>query len=127
CAFFNAASELERITLSACIFLNTTLLPVCRVSNSPSNRSNICFCCSSIVSNLFSNSTTLVEPVYTSHLFSFGFQTEGAVSPAAFGNSLYFQSSLAIPLRSEEHTSELQSRFDLVCRLLLEQTKNHEL
>src|SRR5699024_11653859 len=28
--------------------------------------------------------------------------------------------------RSEEHTSELQSRFDLVCRLLLEK-KNHEL
>src|SRR5699024_12534635 len=25
--------------------------------------------------------------------------------------------------RSEEHTSELQSRFDLVCRLLLEQNK----
>src|SRR5699024_2158723 len=25
-----------------------------------------------------------------------------------------------IPARSEEHTSELQSRFDLVCRLLLE-------
>src|SRR5699024_12862270 len=25
-----------------------------------------------------------------------------------------------IPPRSEEHTSELQSRFDLVCRLLLE-------
>src|SRR5699024_11847018 len=25
------------------------------------------------------------------------------------------------PARSEEHTSELQSRFDLVCRLLLEQ------
>src|SRR5699024_11416129 len=25
-----------------------------------------------------------------------------------------------IPHRSEEHTSELQSRFDLVCRLLLE-------
>src|SRR5699024_11705936 len=28
------------------------------------------------------------------------------------------------PGRSEEHTSELQSRFDLVCRLLLEK-KNH--
>src|SRR5699024_12628629 len=26
-------------------------------------------------------------------------------------------------IRSEEHTSELQSRFDLVCRLLLEQQK----
>src|SRR5699024_11843454 len=28
--------------------------------------------------------------------------------------------------RSEEHTSELQSRFDLVCRLLLEKKKNKE-
>src|SRR5699024_12184448 len=27
--------------------------------------------------------------------------------------------------RSEEHTSELQSRFDLVCRLLLEKKKHH--
>src|SRR5438067_5500544 len=27
------------------------------------------------------------------------------------------------PGRSEEHTSELQSRFDLVCRLLLEKKK----
>src|SRR5438874_1612060 len=28
--------------------------------------------------------------------------------------------------RSEEHTSELQSRRDLVCRLLLEKKKHHE-
>src|SRR5699024_11479619 len=28
-------------------------------------------------------------------------------------------------MRSEEHTSELQSRFDLVCRLLLEKKKQH--
>src|SRR5699024_12196852 len=28
--------------------------------------------------------------------------------------------------RSEEHTSELQSRFDLVCRLLLEKKKQNE-
>src|SRR5699024_11298987 len=28
--------------------------------------------------------------------------------------------------RSEEHTSELQSRFDLVCRLLLEKKNNKE-
>src|SRR5699024_11595300 len=28
--------------------------------------------------------------------------------------------------RSEEHTSELQSRFDLVCRLLLENKKTQE-
>src|SRR5699024_9717523 len=30
-------------------------------------------------------------------------------------------------LRSEEHTSELQSRFDLVCRLLLEKKKMKEI
>src|SRR5438067_4468736 len=31
----------------------------------------------------------------------------------------------AVLARSEEHTSELQSRFDLVCRLLLEKKNNH--
>src|SRR5690349_24079627 len=30
------------------------------------------------------------------------------------------------PARSEEHTSELQSRRDLVCRLLLEKKKTHK-
>src|SRR5260221_7422873 len=30
-----------------------------------------------------------------------------------------------LPARSEEHTSELQSHSDLVCRLLLEKKKNH--
>src|SRR5438105_12173457 len=30
------------------------------------------------------------------------------------------------PLRSEEHTSELQSRVDLVCRLLLEKKKKNK-
>src|SRR5438067_9741697 len=33
---------------------------------------------------------------------------------------------LAQVVRSEEHTSELQSRFDLVCRLLLEKKKDYE-
>src|SRR5699024_8853247 len=32
-----------------------------------------------------------------------------------------------VALRSEEHTSELQSRFDLVCRLLLEKKKKRHL
>src|SRR5256712_3430679 len=35
--------------------------------------------------------------------------------------------SLAEGYRSEEHTSELQSRSDLVCRLLLEKKKNHDI
>src|SRR5207248_11171279 len=33
------------------------------------------------------------------------------------------RSSRAAPARSEEHTSELQSPYDLVCRLLLEKKK----
>src|SRR5260370_16448804 len=34
---------------------------------------------------------------------------------------------LAIPVRSEEHTSELQSHLNLVCRLLLEKKKSKSL
>src|SRR6266704_7176160 len=34
-------------------------------------------------------------------------------------------SCCSLPSRSEEHTSELQSRFDLVCRLLLEKKKQN--
>src|SRR5699024_12816666 len=38
----------------------------------------------------------------------------------------FYQRPLAegADIRSEEHTSELQSRFDLVCRLLLEKKKD---
>src|SRR5437868_14852804 len=36
---------------------------------------------------------------------------------------LSLQYSISMNRRSEEHTSELQSRFDLVCRLLLEKKK----
>src|SRR5256884_2772646 len=36
---------------------------------------------------------------------------------------LFLQTSRAAVLRSEEHTSELQSRLHLVCRLLLEKKK----
>src|SRR5207249_9226736 len=40
-------------------------------------------------------------------------------SPSAFSP----RGALTATTRSEEHTSELQSRFDLVCRLLLEKKK----
>src|SRR5437868_12769283 len=39
---------------------------------------------------------------------------------ALVGGSGSGKSTIAKIVRSEEHTSELQSRFDLVCRLLLE-------
>src|SRR5206468_10183287 len=40
------------------------------------------------------------------------------ISPPTFSKSM--------SMRSEEHTSELQSRSDLVCRLLLEKKKQHD-
>src|SRR5699024_11382775 len=42
-----------------------------------------------------------------------------------YGEKLLSQAHRIQP-RSEEHTSELQSRFDLVCRLLLEKKKKKE-
>src|SRR5699024_11714037 len=39
----------------------------------------------------------------------------------------FLLSIIVIKFRSEEHTSELQSRFDLVCRLLLEKKKKYRL
>src|SRR5699024_11529403 len=41
------------------------------------------------------------------------------LAPRVCGDSV----DVVAPARSEEHTSELQSRFDLVCRLLLEKKK----
>src|SRR5699024_12678925 len=47
------------------------------------------------------------------------------IMPTANGSMLAAAASGLRPPtnRSEEHTSELQSRFDIVCRLLLEKTK----
>src|SRR5690349_21224664 len=55
----------------------------------------------------------------------------GALTDMSEGNSFRFFDKHTYPVRpteigerSEEHTSELQSRRDLVCRLLLEKKKN---
>src|SRR5207249_11999988 len=62
---------------------------------------------------------------YAPNVF-FGIQAEQSDLVDLIGAHLpdphYAVTRLAAPaaLRSEEHTSELQSRFDLVCRLLLE-------
>src|SRR5699024_12139368 len=74
-----------------------------------------------VASFRFTNSITL-----SNNFDSFPFD-----SPVTFAN-LFTASSptflMFLPfvfwnVRSEEHTSELQSRFDLVCRLLLEKKK----
>src|SRR2546428_7450208 len=45
-------------------------------------------------------------------------------TPAELGDLLDGLNAILLSSRSEEHTSELQSRSDLVCRLLLEKKKN---
>src|SRR2546422_7431416 len=56
-----------------------------------------------------------------------GERVDGDVPPRARGIAMVFQSYALYPhrtvFRSEEHTSELQSRLHLVCRLLLEKKK----
>src|SRR2546422_2193645 len=60
-------------------------------------------------------------PIYRNGI---GRNASGAVSPAATGASTRkFPSTKSTVTRSEEHTSELQSRLHLVCRLLLEKKK----
>src|SRR5438067_10085675 len=46
-----------------------------------------------------------------------------AIFSAAFPLNLCARIVSPLVIRSEEHTSELKSRFDLVCRLLLEKKK----
>src|SRR5437868_7686683 len=63
----------------------------------------------------YKNRERIVEPhgygIHKGLIKLFGYQVAGSSSQK---------------LRSEEHTSELQSRFDLVCRLLLEKKKRLE-
>src|SRR2546422_8405287 len=49
--------------------------------------------------------------------------TRAAFSARAWATSSRAKSESACSFRSEEHTSELQSRLHLVCRLLLEKKK----
>src|SRR5699024_12162947 len=49
-----------------------------------------------------------------------GLERRFGVSRTVVREAMRILESLGMVHRSEEHTSELQSRFDLVCRLLLE-------
>src|SRR5207248_11630269 len=46
--------------------------------------------------------------------------------PTSAETRFYLARTIEAQGRSEEHTSELQSPYDLVCRLLLEKKKNQE-
>src|SRR5437868_14661235 len=82
---------------------------------------------------LFSYTTTATTEIYTLSLHDAlpicGQDREAHPGrPGADARGLHEARLRAAPVvrlrpRSEEHTSELQSRFDLVCRLLLEKKK----
>src|SRR6266511_6111659 len=60
-------------------------------------------------------------PIYTSSCR----RNSGAASPGTSGSTSQTDSPVST-YRSEEHTSELQSRENLVCRLLLEKKKKNK-
>src|SRR5688572_31463005 len=49
----------------------------------------------------------------------------GVIGPSGSGKSSFIYCGVLPILRSEEHTSELQSQSNLVCRLLLEKKKHY--
>src|SRR5699024_12412594 len=70
------------------------------------------------VSSIVGTVTRVAVAIFTAPIILFYMLRDGHKLPT------YFAQFLPIKIRrSEEHTSELQSRFDLVCRLLLEKKK----
>src|SRR5690606_39951848 len=56
---------------------------------------------------------------------SFGCRMQGSVRHGCSKIEIFYGFNFQPESRSEEHTSELQSRENLVCRLLLEKKKNN--
>src|SRR5215203_7558175 len=82
----------------------------------------VCYCCLSVCMFFFFffNDTATTE-IYTLSLHDALPITPSAPSSQPPSGT----ESRWLPMRSEEHTSELQSRQYLVCRLLLEKKKKH--
>src|SRR2546429_828435 len=65
-----------------------------------------------------------LQPIQRSRAAHFSAEAEKLNSATHCSRQLATYQSVSPILRSEEHTSELQSRLHLVCRLLLEKKKN---
>src|SRR5699024_11497461 len=74
---------------------------------------------SSIIWNRFA---TKPEYIFGVNRFGMSGKTDEVIRYLKIDKNTILE-KIANYLRSEEHTSELQSRFDLVCRLLLEKKK----
>src|SRR5438132_3278982 len=66
---------------------------------------------------------SLILPAENLHPVPDAVSSDAAVFTEPLAAALEIQEQVPIGLRSEEHTSELQSHSDLVCRLLLEKKK----
>src|SRR2546422_7007732 len=82
-------------------------------------------------STLFPYTTLFRSPVGLHGLFTMMALVRGVTHDSSLARSMAYPSASRVSrstgvasLRSEEHTSELQSRLHLVCRLLLEKKKN---
>src|SRR5438309_7134876 len=77
----------------------------------------------------FFNDTATTE-IYTLSLHDalpiFGVLGDLMLDRYLWGTASRLSPEAAVPVRSEEHTSELQSQFHLVCRLLLEKKKTKD-
>src|SRR5690554_7000134 len=79
---------------------------------------------------LIAHAISLYGEIFTGQGLSFGFfHVSSLIAWLVIAVTLVFSlrapvTSLLLVMRSEEHTSELQSRPHLVCRLLLEKKKN---
>src|SRR5437868_11320275 len=67
----------------------------------------------------------MIRPPPRSTLFPYTTLFRSTLDFLVYGSGFPVPSHIKMDIegRSEEHTSELQSRFDLVCRLLLEKKK----
>src|SRR5205085_10647161 len=74
----------------------------------------------------FFNDTATTE-IYTLSLHDALPIYDGSFPPRFTRFAILVVTSLVVLLRSEEHTSELQSQSNLVCRLLLEKKKNTQI
>src|SRR5438034_10033677 len=105
-----------------------TRLTYIRLSVSPFAPSNSVYCLGS--SNLFFFLMIRRPPRSTLFPYTTLFRSPARDARRARRAHLLSTRRLAAPaavVRSEEHTSELQSHSDLVCRLLLEKKKKREL
>src|SRR5699024_12740705 len=79
-------------------------------------------------STLFPYTTLFRSPTVVFDTFGIVSRITNGLVPLAYLTALLvmIRRQSAMGKRSEEHTSELQSRFDLVCRLLLEKKKTNK-